>query len=62
MADKKPRIVIVGAGFGGVKLAKLFAKDDVEITLVDRHNSGRIPMWNSSWQRHRALTSPAMFC
>ena len=38
MADKKPRIVIVGAGFGGVKLAKLFAKDDVEITLVDRHN------------------------
>ena len=38
MADKKPRIVIVGAGFGGVKLAKLFAKDDVEVTLVDRHN------------------------
>ena len=38
MADRKPRIVIVGAGFGGVKLAKLFAKDDVEITLVDRHN------------------------
>ena len=38
MADKKPRIVIVGAGFGGVKLAKLFAKDDVEVILVDRHN------------------------
>ena len=38
MADKKPRIVIVGAGFGGVKLAKLFAKDDVDVTLVDRHN------------------------
>ena len=38
MADKKPRIVIVGAGFGGVKLAKLFAKDDVEVMLVDRHN------------------------
>ena len=38
MADKKPRIVIVGAGFGGVKLAKLFSKDDVEVTLVDRHN------------------------
>ena len=31
MADKKPRIVIVGAGFGGVKLAKLFAKDDVDV-------------------------------
>ena len=38
MADKKPRIVIVGAGFGGVKLAKLFAKDDVDVILVDRHN------------------------
>ena len=38
MADRKPRIVIVGAGFGGVKLAKLFSKDDVEVTLVDRHN------------------------
>jgi len=38
MAGKKPRIVIVGAGFGGVKLAKLFTKDDVDVTLVDRHN------------------------
>ena len=38
MADKKPRIVIVGAGFGGIKLAKLFAEDNVDITLVDRHN------------------------
>ena len=34
----KPKIVIVGGGFGGVKLAKLFAKEDVEVTLVDRHN------------------------
>ncbi len=38
MADQKPRIVIVGAGFGGIKLAKMFAKENVEITLVDRHN------------------------
>ncbi|MCI7261420.1 MAG: NAD(P)/FAD-dependent oxidoreductase [Selenomonas sp.] len=38
MADRKPRIVIVGAGFGGVKLAKLFAKENVNVTLVDRHN------------------------
>ena len=34
----KPKIVIVGGGFGGIKLAKLFAKEDVDITLVDRHN------------------------
>ena len=38
MAGRKPRIVIVGAGFGGVKLAKLFAKENVNVTLVDRHN------------------------
>ena len=34
----RPKIVIVGGGFGGVKLAKLLAKEDVEITMVDRHN------------------------
>ncbi|MBQ6976163.1 MAG: NAD(P)/FAD-dependent oxidoreductase, partial [Selenomonadaceae bacterium] len=28
----------VGGGFGGIKLAKLFAKENVDITLVDRHN------------------------
>lgn len=38
MSNEKPRIVIVGGGFGGIKLAKLFAKENVEITLVDRHN------------------------
>ena len=38
MADQKPRIVIVGAGFGGVKAAKLFAKQDVNVTIIDRHN------------------------
>ena len=37
MAEKK-RIVIIGAGFGGVKLAKLFAKEDVAVTIIDRHN------------------------
>lgn len=31
-------IVIVGGGFGGIKLAKLLARENVEITLVDRHN------------------------
>ena len=38
MSEKKPHIVIVGAGFGGIKLAQTLAKEDVEITLVDRHN------------------------
>ena len=32
------RIVIAGGGFGGIKLAKLFAREKVEVILVDRHN------------------------
>ncbi len=35
---EKPRIVIVGAGFGGMKLAELLAKEDVSVTIIDRHN------------------------
>ena len=38
MSNGKPQIVIVGGGFGGIKLAQLFAKENVDITLVDRHN------------------------
>ena len=37
MANQK-HIVIVGAGFGGVTLAKELAKENVRVTLVDRHN------------------------
>ncbi len=38
MSGGKPKIVIVGGGFGGIKLAKLFAKENVDVTIVDRHN------------------------
>ena len=34
----KPRIVIVGAGFGGLAATKALAKADAEITLIDRQN------------------------
>ena len=37
MADQK-HVVIVGAGFGGIRLAKDLAKENVRITLVDSHN------------------------
>lgn len=37
MADKQ-HVVIVGAGFGGVHLAKELAKEKLWITLVDQHN------------------------
>jgi len=33
-----PRVVIVGAGFGGLDCAKALAKANVEITVIDRQN------------------------
>jgi NADH:ubiquinone reductase (H+-translocating) len=33
-----PRVVIVGAGFGGLAAAKALAKAPVAVTVVDRHN------------------------
>lgn len=35
---KRPRVVIVGAGFGGVKAAKSFAGKNVDVTVIDRNN------------------------
>lgn len=34
----KPRVVIVGCGFGGLEAARALGCDDVEVTLVDRTN------------------------
>jgi len=33
-----PHIVIVGAGFGGMEVARRLAKAPVQITLIDKHN------------------------
>jgi NADH dehydrogenase len=33
-----PRVVIIGAGFGGLNAALILAKAPVHVTLVDRHN------------------------
>ncbi len=35
---RRPKIVIAGAGFGGLFAAKTLAGVDAEITIVDRHN------------------------
>src|SRR5262245_41296176 len=34
----RPRIVIIGAGFGGLSVAKQLAQAPFEVTIVDRHN------------------------
>lgn len=36
--QQKPRIVIVGAGFGGIELAKALRKAAAEVLLIDRNN------------------------
>lgn len=33
-----PRVVIVGAGFGGLSAAKVLARSPVDLTIIDRHN------------------------
>jgi NADH:ubiquinone reductase (H+-translocating) len=38
MTEARPRIVIVGGGFGGLSLAQALAKAPVQVTLVDRRN------------------------
>src|SRR5881397_1921924 len=35
---KKPRVVIVGSGFGGLEAAKKLACKDVRVTVIDRTN------------------------
>src|SRR5215204_6747818 len=36
--ERKPRVVIIGGGFGGLWAAKELANEPVEVTLIDRKN------------------------
>ena len=36
-AGRRPHVVVLGGGFGGLTTIKALAKSDVDITLVDRH-------------------------
>jgi NADH:quinone reductase (non-electrogenic) len=35
---RKPQVIIVGAGFGGLEAAKTLACEDVRLTVIDRTN------------------------
>jgi NADH dehydrogenase len=34
----RPRVIVVGAGFGGLSAARALANQDVEVLLLDRNN------------------------
>ncbi len=38
MAASMPKVVVVGAGFGGLKVAQSLAHVPVSVTVIDRHN------------------------
>ncbi len=38
MADGRPQVVIIGAGFGGIEAAKALRRAPVDVTLIDRVN------------------------
>lgn len=35
---KRPHVVVIGAGFGGLSAVKALAKSDADVTLIDRRN------------------------
>lgn len=37
-ASRRPRVVIVGAGFGGIEAALGMARADIDLTVIDRQN------------------------
>lgn len=38
MSNKRPKVVIIGAGFGGLFTARHLARRDVDVLLIDRNN------------------------
>lgn len=38
MTSNRPRVIIIGAGFGGLYAAQTFKGRDVDVLLIDRHN------------------------
>src|SRR6476660_5024930 len=38
MSDERAKVVIIGAGFGGIEAAKELHRASVEVTVIDRQN------------------------
>src|SRR5436190_20093286 len=55
--NSKPRVIIVGSGFGGLEAAKKLACKDVNVTVIDRTNYHLVPPL--LYQLATAALSPA---
>jgi len=65
--SQRPRVVIAGAGFGGLTATKSLAKAAVDVTLIDAQNhhcfqpllyqvaTGRLRMWHGRSARSCAI-------
>src|SRR6478672_6321462 len=38
MSEQRQKVVIVGAGFGGIEAARALAKAPVDVTIIDKQN------------------------
>jgi NADH dehydrogenase len=38
MSDERAKVVVIGAGFGGIETAKALRRAPVEVTVIDRQN------------------------
>jgi choline dehydrogenase-like flavoprotein len=38
MSEGRHRVIVVGGGFGGIRVARALARSDADITIVDRTN------------------------
>lgn len=49
--DSKKRVVIVGGGFGGLKLANKLKKSGFQVVLIDKNNYHQFPPLIYQWPR-----------
>ena len=38
MTESRDQVVVVGGGFGGLQAARVLARADIDVTLIDRNN------------------------
>ena len=57
VAIQRSRVVIIGAGFGGLSAAKALTGGPFNVTLVDRYNVAEIPVSPAKTRYYSAFRS-----